>query len=384
MNKINPPLLLMICMMMAPQILETLYSPALTAIEIDFAVSPQQAGQTLSVYFIALALGVAFWGRVCDLIGRRTAMLAGLIVYLVGATLALASQTFSLLLLARVVTAFGAAVGSVVTQTMMRDSYRGIELGKVFAIMGIALAFSPVIGMLSGGILTQAGGSRAVFLGQLLLAISLLCWCWQALPETRVSQTAISAPLGSMLYRLLSDSHIWLSALLVALFNIMMFSYYSLAPFIFEQLGFNSQQFGYSGSVLAIGSLLGALLNRRLLQYAISPLTQIGLGALIALLAALLLYWLPTGLILLLPCAMVTTAFGLAIPNILSQALVRYQQQAGTAGALFGLLYYLLIGGGLALAAVGQDLALTLIVCSLLSLTAYICLVIKGLASKRQ
>ena len=47
-------------------------------------------------------------------------------------------------------------------------------------------------------------------------------------------------------------------------------------------------------------------------------------------------------------------AFGLAIPNVLSQALTRYREQLGTAGALFGLLYYLLIGLGLTIAARGR------------------------------
>ena len=61
-------------------------------------------------------------------------------------------------------------------------------------------------------------------------------------------------------------------------------------------------------------------------------------------------------------------AFGLAIPNVLSQALTRYREQLGTAGALFGLLYYLLIGLGLTIAARGRDLAATLLLCGLLSL----------------
>ena len=71
---------------------------------------------------------------------------------------------------------------------------------------------------------------------------------------------------------------------------------------------------------------------------------------------------------ILLPCMAVTVAFGLAIPNILSQALKYYRNRLGAAGAVLGLLYYLLIAGGLALAAMGQHLPLTLLGCSLLSL----------------
>ena len=130
-NKL-PPRWLVVGLMMFPQMVETLYSPVLTQIASQFGVSEGQASQTLSVYFLAFAVGVVCWGRLCDLVGRRPAMLAGLFTYGVGTLLALLASEFETLLLARVVSAFGAAVGSVVTQTMLRDSYQGSDLARVF------------------------------------------------------------------------------------------------------------------------------------------------------------------------------------------------------------------------------------------------------------
>lgn len=368
------PLPLMMAAIMAPQVLETLYSPALTAIRSDFNVSAAQASQTLSVYFFAFALGVAFWGGMCDRLGRRTTMLAGLAVYLVGAVIALLSQHFTLLLIARATIAFGAAVGSIVTQTMLRDVYQGHALGKVFSTLGIALSLSPVLGMLAGGMLVAWGGSMAIFAAQWLLALVLLIWCWRVLPETQPVTVALAATGTGSGWDILRDRQIWYSALLVAGFNIMVFSYFSLAPFIFEQLGLSSRQFGYSGMALALGSLLGALLNRYLLTRGVSAKNQILLGSLLALAAALALSYWQHSLMMLLPCMLITLAFGLAIPNVLSQALNRYRQRLGTAGAVFGLLYYLLIGTGLSLAAIGQNLTATLLLCSLLCLGCAGCL----------
>lgn len=368
------PLPLMMAAIMAPQVLETLYSPALTAIRSDFNVSAAQASQTLSVYFFAFALGVAFWGGMCDRLGRRTTMLAGLAVYLVGAVIALLSQHFTLLLIARATIAFGAAVGSIVTQTMLRDVYQGHALGKVFSTLGIALSLSPVLGMLAGGMLVAWGGSMAIFSAQWLLALVLLIWCWRVLPETQPVTVALAATGTGSGWDILRDRQIWYSALLVAGFNIMVFSYFSLAPFIFEQLGLSSRQFGYSGMALALGSLLGALLNRYLLTRGVSAKNQILLGSLLALAAALALSYWQHSLMMLLPCMLITLAFGLAIPNVLSQALNRYRQRLGTAGAVFGLLYYLLIGTGLSLAAIGQNLTATLLLCSLLCLGCAGCL----------
>ena len=367
------PLPLMVAAIMAPQVLETLYSPALTAIRADFNVSAAQASQTLSIYFFAFALGVAFWGVMCDRLGRRMTMLAGLSFYLGGAVMALLSNDFTLLLAARATIAFGAAVGSIVTQTMLRDVYQGHALGKIFATLSIALSVSPVLGMLAGGILVNWGGSMAIFAAQWVLALVLLIWCWASLPETQSadSSTVSSARSGWIILR---DRHIWSCALLVAGFNVMVFSYFSLAPFMFERLGLSSQQFGYSGIVLALGSLLGALVNRHLLARGIGAERQILMGSLLAFGAALALCYWQDSLMMLLPSMLITLAFGLAIPNVLSQALNNYRQQLGTAGAIFGLLYYLLIGAGLSLAALGQDLATTLLVCSLLCLSCAGCL----------
>lgn len=361
------PLPLIVMMIMAPQILETLYSPALTAIRTDYQIDATQASHTLSIYFFAFAFGVAFWGTVSDQYGRRMAMLAGLMMYTAGALLAIVSSSFALLLVSRAVIAFGAAVGSVVTQTMLRDVYQGPTLGKMFAMIGMALSISPIVGMLSGGMLVYWGGHMAIFIAQGGFALLLLVWCWRALPETRQQTTGMA--LIPCLREMLRDKQIWCSALLIASFNVMAFSYFSLAPFIFQSLGLSSEQFGYSGIVLAFGSLCGAAANRYLLQQGLYAYRQIQLASLLTLLAAVSAWYWQTSLMILLPCMAITVAFGLAIPNILSQALKHYRNRLGAAGAVLGLVYYLLIAGGLALAAMGQHLPLTLFACSCLSLT---------------
>ncbi len=264
MNNKLPPLWLVVGLMMFPQIVETIYSPVLTQIATQFRVSDGQASQTLSVYFLAFAVGVVCWGRFCDLIGRRPAMLAGLLTYGAGTLLALLANRFEVLLLAWVISAFGAAVGSVVTQTMLRDCYQGSDLARVFSVMGIALSLSPVLGLLSGGQLASGFGYLGVFSGLLVLAVGLLLvTCWQ-LPETRPACTQRVA-LWPLACRMMKDGGLWRSAVLVALFNTMLFGYYSLAPFLCAGLGLSTGEFGYSGILLALATLLGSLLNKHLL-----------------------------------------------------------------------------------------------------------------------
>ncbi|MFB2862711.1 multidrug effflux MFS transporter [Aeromonas sp. MdU4] len=367
MNYKSPPLWLAVGLMMFPQIVETIYSPALTHIASQFQVSEGQASQTLSVYFLAFAIGVVFWGRLCDLIGRRPAMLAGLLTYALGALLALLANEFETLLLARIISAFGAAVGSVVTQTMLRDSYQGTDLARVFSVMGVALSISPVLGLLSGGQLAEEFGYLGVFSGLMTLAIVLLliASCW--LPETRPENTAKVA-LWPLACRMAKDYGLWRSAMLVALFNTMLFGYYSLAPFLFSNLGLSTSEFGYSGIILALATLIGSILNKRLLSKGWMPVSLIRFAVGLAMICGLTVWASQASLWFLLPMMGIVIAFGIAIPNVLSQALLSYRDVAGSAGALFGLAYYLLLSIGLAIAGGLQSLGLVLSGCGVMAL----------------
>ncbi len=164
------------------------------------------------------------------------------------------------------------------------------------------------------------------------------------------------------------DTGLWRSAALVALFNTMLFGYYSLAPFLFAGLGLSAGEFCYSGIVLALATLGGSLLNKRLLGRGWTPASLIRLAAVLALGSGWLVWASQASLWFLLPMTGVVVAFGLAIPNVLSQALLAYREVAGSAGALFGLGYYLLLSLGLAVAASLQDLGLLLGGCGLLAL----------------
>ncbi|WP_180699670.1 MFS transporter [Pseudomonas crudilactis] len=358
---------LAIALLMFPQIAQTLYSPALGDIGRVFNVGPQAAAQTLSVYFLAFAAGVVVWGRLCDRIGRRPAMLAGLAIYAIATFLGLRVSSFNGLLLAQMLAAFGAAVGSVVTQTVLRDRFKGAELAQVFSLVGIALAASPAIGLFSGAGLVQAFGYRGVLGALLLLATLLWLWSVYALPETRAEQPP-HVCLFETSGRMLRDPGIWRSALWIASFNVALFSYYSLGPFMFQRLGVDASVFGYSGVILALGSGFGAWLNRRLLTAGFKALQLIRLAGGIALLGGVGVWSLQNSVAFVLPMLLVVLAFGLAIPNILGAALADYADRLGTAGALLGLMYYLLIGTGLMLAGWSQALGETLIVCSAVAL----------------
>lgn len=362
-------LVLVTALLMFPQIAETIYSPALTDISSRFSVSAPQAALTLSVYFIGFAIGVLLWGGFSDRYGRRPALLAGLGVYALGCLMALWATDFSLLLAARIVTAAGAATGSVVTQTVLRDCYRGRQLAGIFSFIGLALAVSPAVGVYIGGGLTALWGMRGVFSALALLAAALLLSCLALMPETR-PQNLRRGPFLHVLRRMVGDTRIALAATLVAAFNVSLFSYYSLAPFLFARFDLDALTFGYSGMALAAGSLLGALLNHRLLRRNVSLGRILAIACILHLAGGVAVYVLRESIWFVAPVALVTLAWAMAIPLVLGSALSAYGDCRGTAGAFFGLFYYVLIGAGLLAAGWGQSLGASLLACAGVSMLA--------------
>ena len=371
---------LSIALLMFPQIAQTLFSPALADFTRAFSVPPQAASQALTVYFVAFAIGVFVWGLACDRIGRKPAVLCGLFIYAAACCAAFAVKGFDELLLSQAAAAFGASVGSVVTQTVLRDRYAGVELTRIFSVAGMVLAASPAIGLFAGAALVQTFGYKGVVAALFVLSSVLIIWTFAALPETRPPRR-MTETLSATLKLMLRDPLIWRSALLVAVFNVALYSYYDLGPFVFQRLHLGTEVYGYSGALLALGASLGAWFNRRLKADGQGE-NVLRIASVVMLGGALGVAALHNSAWFLAPMLLVVVAFGVAIPNVLGHALVAYKDQLGTAGALFGLMYYLMIGTGMMVTAWSQALGGTLIGCGMLA--TVVCLSQIGAKSGRR
>ncbi|WP_252177896.1 multidrug effflux MFS transporter [Endozoicomonas sp. 4G] len=354
----HPGILLILLLLVFPQFSETVYAPVLPGVSAAFSVSSNLAQLTMSLYFAGFAAGVLCWGYLADRIGRRKSMIAGLVIYGLSALVAVFVESFWAFLMARIALAFGASAGSVVIQTVIRDCYEGEGIVRVFSLVGVALSLSPTLGPVLGGILAESHGLEGVLYALVCLAVLLLIWTLLKLPETQKAQPGNNPERLSMVAlagKMLCDRRILCSVLLVAGMNILLFGYYTLGPFVVAKMGFSEQVFGFSGLLMALGTAIGALLNRSLVRRVnIEKLVQWGCtlalaGSLLQGLVSVLSFESQRLhlVLFLLPMILIVTGFGLTIPNVLGTALVDYKPQLGSAGALLGLFYYLVIMAGL-------------------------------------
>ncbi|TCZ80861.1 Bcr/CflA family efflux MFS transporter [Paenibacillus albiflavus] len=347
-----PSLLLMIVLVAFPQISETIYTPSLPDISTALGVSNGSIQLTLSIYFIGFALGVFCWGCLSDFIGRRPAMLGGLIIYGLGCLMCFYSESISLLLVSRFIQAFGAATGSIITQTMLRESVSGNKRHVMFAQISAVIAFTPAVGPLIGGWVDEVLGYKAVFFTLVIMSVLLFIYAFIKLPETMNDSARTKIAILPIIRRMIVSPRVLVFGLLIGGINGVIFSYYAEAPFIFiDRFQLSPGVFGFLGIIVALASIVGAILSRRLLTiYAPEKIIHIGclvmtIGA-ILLTAASCLHTMPDMFIcicMLITIFMMLMGAGIALPNCLSLALVSFQDVVGTAGAIFSLGYYLLV-----------------------------------------
>lgn len=348
----KPGIVLLIVLVGFPQISETIFTPSLPQIATFYNTSMGVTQLTLSIYFLAFALGVFTWGWLSDIIGRRGAMNAGIILYGVGSILCYLSPTITFLLVARFIQAFGASTGSITTQTILREAFSDQERHHLFAQISAALAFTPALGPLIGGIVGQYYGFKGVFLTLIVMSVVLFSYSYARLPETYQPESRKKVSILNVTKRLLHSPRVLTFGLLIGVINGLLFSYYAEAPYVFiEVFGMSQSHYGFLGLVVALATILGALSSKRqLAKKTPEHIIQSGLkvGLLGAFLLLLVVAIIPKVTVMMMVCyifAIFVILFGtgMALPNCLSLALIDFKEEIGTAGAVFSLGYYLLV-----------------------------------------
>ncbi len=122
-----------------------------------------------SVYLLAQASGTPLMGKLCDLLGRRPVMLAGIAAFATGSLGAGLAWTMPALIVARMVQGLGAGAVQAVGMTVVGDRWELHERSRVQGWVSGVWGVSSVLGPLVGGLLADTAGWRWVFLVNLPL-----------------------------------------------------------------------------------------------------------------------------------------------------------------------------------------------------------------------
>src|SRR3989475_8693599 len=142
----------------------TIVNVALPSIQRDLGFTQSGLAWVINAYLIAFGGLLLLAGRVGDLVGRKRVFLAGLALFTAASVLCGLSFSQPMLIAARFIQGIGGAVSSAVLLAMIVTLFpKPDELAKAFGIFSFIASAGAAIGLLAGGLITQAVSWHWIF-----------------------------------------------------------------------------------------------------------------------------------------------------------------------------------------------------------------------------
>ena len=319
--------------------------PALPVIQDDFSVSNDVAQLTLSLSMFSIAIGTLVYGPLSDKYGRKPIMLLGILITIVGSFFCYLADSITLLIIGRIIQAFGGAVGLVLARAIVRDVYSAEEAARVIATLVMVMVVIPMLSPALGGELMARFGWESVFLivasGSLIIFVLLI----MGQPETLASPVPFEG-IGSMLrtYASLFKSRAFCGyAFCITFVSVVFFSFISAAPEIMVSvMNRPPTEYGYYFVMIPLGFMAGNYVARHY-GNSVSINAMIASGATIAIIGIgiaiiLGLAGVSHPLSLFIPVSIAVFGNGITLPNAQAAAINEFPQYAGSASGLTGFL----------------------------------------------
>jgi DHA1 family bicyclomycin/chloramphenicol resistance-like MFS transporter len=169
-----------------------MYLPGFPDIAKDLHSTVAHVSLSLSSFFIGIAIGQLLYGPLLDRFGRKRPLYIGMVVYLLASVGCSLCRTADSLIAIRFLQALGGCVGMVAGRAMVRDLFPVEENAKIFSLLMLVVAVSPIIAPTLGGYVAAAFGWQWIFIILASIAAFTLATVYFALPESKVPDTSIS------------------------------------------------------------------------------------------------------------------------------------------------------------------------------------------------
>ncbi|MDE1555314.1 MULTISPECIES: multidrug effflux MFS transporter [Comamonas] len=335
---------LALCTMMGALGIDT-YLPSFHAIAQEFAVGPAAVQQTLSVYVLAMAITMLFYGTLSDTFGRRRVLVFASLGFAITSTVAALVQSIEALIAVRCAQGAMAGAGMVIARAIVQDRFHGADAQRMMSMVMFCFGLAPAIAPVFGGWLQAHGGWRAAFFFLTGFGLLLTLLCWRVLPETLPPDKRVPLHLrviaGNYLTALRHRQFRRMVAGLALMAGANAIYISAAAEFVMGILRLEETSFGWLFIPLIGGSMLGSAISGVLAKQ-IAPRVQqrIGYGALLLGCASNVLYHLLTDMPVVpwavLPIACYTLGLALLMPILSLQVMALFPDMRGLASSLQG------------------------------------------------
>ncbi len=169
--------------------------PALSQIGHDLKVLHDNDNQLIiSFLFLGFALGMVVYGPMSDSFGRKSAVYLGLSIAIAGCFMSLFSESYFFMLLGRFLQGLGLASARIITVALVRDLYRGDEMGKVMSLIMTIFILVPILAPTLGQGILFVADWRMIF--AFILGLSMLVLIWFGIRQIETIPVAKRTPFS--------------------------------------------------------------------------------------------------------------------------------------------------------------------------------------------
>jgi EmrB/QacA subfamily drug resistance transporter len=163
----------------------TIVNVALPSIKTDLGFSQTSLAWVVNAYLLTFGGFLLLGGRLGDLFGHRRLFLIGVSLFTVASVACGVSTTQGLLVAARAVQGLGGAVVSAVALSLIMNMFtEPAERAKAMGIFGFVLSGGGTIGVLLGGVLTDAFSWHWIFLVNVPIGVAVYILSLRLVPAT--------------------------------------------------------------------------------------------------------------------------------------------------------------------------------------------------------
>jgi DHA1 family bicyclomycin/chloramphenicol resistance-like MFS transporter len=248
------------------------------------------------------------------------------------------------LIVLRLLQALGGCVGMVASRAMVSDLFEVKENAKIFSLLMLVVAVSPIIAPTLGGYVTAALGWRYVFAVLILIVAFIIVAIYFFLPESKKPDPNFSLKPKLIINNFISvirQPQFYTYALTGAIAAAGLYAYIGGSPYVFMELfKVSEKQYGWIFALIAMGLIGSSQLNSVMLKNYTSE--QIIKVALIcqSITGGILFITTLFGWIELFSTIFLIFIFlccqGFTFPNSSALSLAPFSHTAGSASALMG------------------------------------------------
>ena len=188
-SHINPWLaLVVVCLGQFMVILDaTIVNVALPAIKADLEISQANLQWVVNAYTLLFGGFLLLGGRAADLFGRRTLFVAGVTIFSVASLVNGLASSEEMLISARALQGLGGALMSPAALAVITTTFaEGGDRNKALAIWAAIASGGSAVGLLLGGVLTEALSWEWIFFINVPIGVAIMFAAFRLVPNSRV------------------------------------------------------------------------------------------------------------------------------------------------------------------------------------------------------